>query len=424
MRRALLLALAALLAAPAAASADEAIAELPRAVPAAGYAGWEAWSSYSERARRYALVLRDPQGAIREAPVPAQSEPWDVALGPDARGAVVAIYPRCTVAGCDLRRLYVEEGREQALRSVSARRFREATPAIWRSTVVFTRRIGGCDVPYVKDLSSSAPSRRLLRTKCVQTRPGQVSVRGSRIVISSQVGTRAGRKISELRRYSAREGGSKVILSQGFGEESNLFGQVAQDERFAYTVRYGVHPRNGFVRVSWSTGRVEEVPAFRDLSGGFAKPTPHRSLYVEAQSGEGLDCGVFTAIPCRLVQSPSIPFAGVVRVLTPELTVAYEGTPRRGQPLVFSGTLTRRAVAGDEVVRTDPLPGVTVELRHRTGSSPEQLEPTGLTAVTGADGTWRIVLPSVGDDPWYTADAATAPVPTWAGRGTVGSVTP
>jgi hypothetical protein len=113
-----------------------------------------------------------------------------------------------------------------------------------------------------------------------------------------------------------------------------------------------------------------------------------------------------------------------VRVLTPELTVAYEGTPRRGQPLVFSGTLTRRAVAGDEVVRTDPVPGVTVELRHRTGSSPERLEATRLAAVTGPDGTWRTVLPAVGDDPWYTAVAATAPVPTWAGRGTVGSVTP
>jgi hypothetical protein len=121
MRRALLLALATLVAAPAAACADEAIAELPRAVPVAGYAGWEAWSSYSERARAYALVLRDPQGATREAPVPAQTQPYDVSLGPDARGAVVAIYPRCTVRGCDLRRLYVEQGREQALRSVSRR---------------------------------------------------------------------------------------------------------------------------------------------------------------------------------------------------------------------------------------------------------------------------------------------------------------
>jgi hypothetical protein len=290
--------------------------------------------------------------------------------------------------------------------------------------VVFTRRIGGCDVPYVKDLGSSAPSRRLLRDKCVQTRPGQVSVRGTRIVISSQVGTGSGRKASELRRYSARERGSEVILSQSFGEESNLFGQVAQDERFAYTVRYGVHPRNGFVRVSWSTGSIEEVPAFRQLAGAFAKPTPNRSLYVEAQTGEGLDCGAFTAVPCRLVQSPSIPFAGVVRVLTPELTVAYEGTPRRGQPLVFSGRLTQPSVSGDEVVRTKPVAGVSVELRHRTGSSPERLEPTGLTAVTGTDGGWRIVLPAVGDDPWYTAVAATAPVATWAGRGTVGSVAP
>ena len=60
---------------------------------------------------------------------------------------------------------------------------------------------------------------------------------------------------------------------------------------------------------------------------------------------------------------------------------------------------------------------------HRTGSSPERFDDTGLRTVTGADGSYRIVLPAAGD-PWYTAAAATAPVPTWAGRGTVGSVAP
>ncbi len=44
--------------------------------------------------------------------------------------------------------------------------------------------------------------------------------------------------------------------------------------------------------------------------------------------------------------------------------------------------------------------------------------------MTGADGSYAIVLPAVGADPWYTAAAATPEVPTWAGRGTVGSVAP
>jgi hypothetical protein len=110
--------------------------------------------------------------------------------------------------------------------------------------------------------------------------------------------------------------------------------------------------------------------------------------------------------------------------LTAQLTVAYEGQPRIGQPLPFTGTLTQQVVAGDSVVSTTPLAGVSVGLRHRTGSSPERFEDTGLTAVTGADGSYRIVLPAPAADPWYTAVAATPDVPTWAGRGTVASVAP
>jgi hypothetical protein len=110
--------------------------------------------------------------------------------------------------------------------------------------------------------------------------------------------------------------------------------------------------------------------------------------------------------------------------LTPELTVAYEGRPRAGQPLPFTGTLTQQVVAGSSVVATTPLAGVSVGLSHRTGSSPERFDDTGLRALTGPDGSYRIVLPAAGADPWYTAVAATPDVPTWAGRGTVGSVAP
>jgi hypothetical protein len=104
--------------------------------------------------------------------------------------------------------------------------------------------------------------------------------------------------------------------------------------------------------------------------------------------------------------------------------VAYEGQPRAGQPLPFTGALTEQVVSGNAVVSTTPLAGVSVGLYHRTGSSPERFDDTGLRAVTGADGSYRIVLPAAAGDPWYSAAAATAPVATWAGRGTVGSVAP
>jgi hypothetical protein len=422
-------ALAALTLIPAApAGADQAIAEIGREAPVTAYAGWQAWSAFDEASGSYALTLRDPQGTVKAAPLAPATEPWDVSLGPDAHGDAVAVYRSCGADGCDVRRLNVATGRDQVLRTVSSPSHDEATPAIWRSTVVFTRHVGRCDVPYVKDLRSSRPSRRLLKSRCLTTPAGQAAIRGSRIVISSMDLSHAdshgaGRKTSELRLYSSLASGSQVIDQQSFGEESNLFGQVALDARFAYTVHYGLHPTTAFVRVPLTGGAPQEVRALRELTGAFAKPSANGSVYVESQGGEELGCDGFTDVPCRLVYAPSSPWLGQ-RTLTPQLSVAYVGQPRRGQPLTFGGALTQQTAAGNAIASTAPVAGVTVELYHRTGSNPERFEATGLRAVTAADGSHSIVLTSAGADPWYTAVASTPGVATWAGRGTVGSVAP
>ena len=128
-------------------------------------------------------------GAAEPPAAPAKlsssSKPFDLALGPDADKNVVAVYQRCGSSGCDVRRYNTASGSDVKLATVSSPSYSEATPAIWGSNVVFTRRIRGCDVPYVKNLASSASSRRLLKSKCLQTGPGKASIRGSRIVISS-----------------------------------------------------------------------------------------------------------------------------------------------------------------------------------------------------------------------------------------------
>ena len=422
-----LAALAALVvAAPAA--ADQAIAEIGRESPVAAYGGWQAWSAFDESSGTYALTLRDPNGAVKAAPFAASKKPWDVSLGPDANGDVVAIYRKCTSSGCDVRRLYVATGRVQELHSVSSPQYDEATPAIWRSTVVFTRHVGDCDVPYVKDLSSSKSSRRLLKSKCLTTPAGQAAIRGSRIVISSvdlsQADSNgAGLKVSEVRLYSSAKSGSNVIDHANFGEESNLFGQLALDDTYVYTLHYGVHPTPAFVRVPLAGGAPQEVHTLRDVTGAFAKPSANASIYVELQGGEDSGCDGFTDVPCRLVYAPASPWLGQ-RTLTPQLTVAYTGQAHSGQPLTFTGTLTQPTASGNAISSTAPLAGVTVELYHRTGSNPERFVATGLRAVTDAGGNYSIVLPSVGSDPFYTAVAATPGVATWAGRGTVGSVAP
>jgi hypothetical protein len=430
LRRLLPVAVLALALVPAApAVADQAVAEIARAAPVAAYGDWEAWSSNDGATGRYTLMVAAPGQPAAAVGFPTTSRPFDVSLGPDRDHNVAAVYRRCGPSGCDIRRYNTASGHDVKLSTVSSPSFDEATPAIWGANVVFTRRVRGCDVPYVKSLSSSAPSRRLLKSKCVQTDPGHASIRGTRIVISS-VDTSgadkngAGLKVAELRRYSAAASGSQVMVRQSFGEESNLFGQVAQDDRFAYTVRVGIHQANTFMRVPFAGGKAEEVRAFRTLTDAFAKPAANSSLYVESQGGEETSCDGFTDIPCRIVLAPALPFGGVQRTLTPQLTVAYEGQPRAGQPLPFSGALTQQVVSGNTVVGTTPLAGVSVALYHRTGSSPERFDDTGLKAVTGADGSYRIVLPAAAGDPWYSAAAATAPVATWAGRGTVGSVAP
>jgi hypothetical protein len=430
LRRLLPVAILALALVPTApAGADQAVAEIARQAPVAAYAGWEAWSSYDNATSRYTLMVAVPGQPAGPVGIPTSAHPFDVSLGPDRDHDVAAVYRRCGSSGCDIRRYNTASGHDVKLSTVSSPSYDEATPAIWGANVVFTRRVRGCDVPYVKSLSSSAPSRRLLQSKCLQTDPGHASIRGTRIVISSVDRSGAdkngaGLKVAEVRRYSATAGGSQVMVRQSFGEESNLFGQVAQDARFAYTVRVGIHQANTFVRVPFAGGRPEEARAFRTLTDAFAKPAAGSSLYVESQGDEGTSCDGFSDIPCRIVLAPALPFGGAQRTLTPQLTVAYEGQPRAGKPLPFSGTLSQQVVAGNRVVSTTPLAGVPVGLFHRTGSSPEEFDDTGLKAVTGVDGSYRIVLPATGRDPWYTAAAGTAPVPTWAGRGTVGSVAP
>jgi hypothetical protein len=410
------------------AAADQAIAEIGRESPIAAYAGWQAWSTFDEASGHYTLTLRDPGGAVKSAPLAPSTTPWDVSLGPDAAGNVVAVYRSCGAGRCDVRRLNVATGRDQALRSVSSPRYDEATPAIWRSTVVFTRHIGRCDVPYVKDLSSSKPSRRLLKSKCLTTPAGHAAIRASRIAISSvdlshADSNGAGRKASELRLYLSTAAGSKVIDQQTFGEESNLFGQVALDGRFAYTLHYGLRPAAAFVRVPLTGGAPQEVRTFREVTGAFAKPSANGSLYVERQGGEEAGCDGFTDVPCRVVYAPSSPWAGE-RTLTPEAQVAYTGQPHLGQPLTFVGGVFQQTVSGNSVVRTTALAGITVELYRRVGANPERFEPTGLHGVTNAAGHFDIVLPAVPGNPWYTAVAATPGIPTWAGRGTVGSTAP
>ncbi len=100
-------------------------------------------------------------GPVSTLPVPGRSVPFDVDLGPDVDGNVVAVYSRCRVEpsrgggfrevqtrlpayglgqGCDLFRYRLGEHAERRLRHLSDPGASEYLPSVWRDTVAFARR--------------------------------------------------------------------------------------------------------------------------------------------------------------------------------------------------------------------------------------------------------------------------------------------
>ena len=151
--------------------------------------------------------------------------------------------------------------------------------------------------PVRQDIGSSASSRRLLKSKCVQTDPG--TLLRARIVISS-VDTsgrtrtaRASRSPScaSTRRPRAARRSCQAELRRGV----NYFGQVAQDDRFAYTVRVGIHQANTFMRVPFAGGKPRRcAPSARSPT-----PSPARGQLLalrRVQGSEDTSCDGFTDI--------------------------------------------------------------------------------------------------------------------------------
>lgn len=101
-----------------------------------------AWSSRRADGR---YVLRVYQaGIVRTLPVPSRKVPFDVDLGPDRSGRIVAAYSRCDQdggtlqEGCDLFRYRLGD-EETRIKGVSLRGHSEHHPTIWRSRIAFAR---------------------------------------------------------------------------------------------------------------------------------------------------------------------------------------------------------------------------------------------------------------------------------------------
>jgi len=188
MRRALAAMVAILPAAlPAAAPADDVVAQVTRATPVNAFGGRLAWSEYDAALGRFRLTTRSA-GIVAAVPVRTRAVPFDVDLGPDGAGGVVAVYSRCrrepgrqrlgnalvahpgwsTGRGCRLWRFDFSTGRESRIEGTAARDASEFAPAIWKDRVAFARRYprrpalaGDRPLLFVKRLSADARARRL-----------------------------------------------------------------------------------------------------------------------------------------------------------------------------------------------------------------------------------------------------------------------
>jgi hypothetical protein len=137
---------AAALSAPAA-HADTILSSEPAPPKISAAGGAAAWSTYDQAAGAWFLVTRQA-GAVERAAAAPRSVPFDVDLGRDASGRLVATYSRCdrdpAIAaplgrGCDLYAYDLASRAERLLRGPSSDAASEYMPSIAGGRIAFGR---------------------------------------------------------------------------------------------------------------------------------------------------------------------------------------------------------------------------------------------------------------------------------------------
>ncbi|HEV7804593.1 MAG TPA: hypothetical protein VGO80_02130 [Solirubrobacteraceae bacterium] len=429
--------LAALLAA-APAHADDLVADLERDTPISAYGGALAWSGYDAATQRYALMIR--RGEVT-APARAATarRPFDVSLGPDQRGRVVALYTRCRTAtrGCDVYRYDLRTRRERKLASVSSPSQDEAWPAQWRGRVTFARRarthvvdgfdhrpdprrrgpLLSCDIPYVKTLSSRAPSRRLDRSRCGAT--VGMAIRLDRIIHVTDVNQGGAGSESHVRLLRAGGGAARILLRAAGGEGGySPFVSPSLSRTAVFLTRTGQRQRvpQGFLRFDLASRELTTITPNLNLAGGIARDERGGFWYVQGPEpnfdfhNDPPFCRS-PLEPCRLVRASASPFSSTPRTLLPRVNVLGGRTfaAFAADPPVLAGDVASRVVRRSDVVGRVPVPGVALALlRSPFEEPPGPFTATGATSTTDEHGRWSFMLASPAPD---LALAVHAPAP-------------
>jgi hypothetical protein len=172
--RLLVLAAAVLSQAAAARAADTVLAPAPNVAGLTAYGGQVVMSQLDPATSMWGLV-RYAGGALTRLPVAERAVPFDADAGPDATGAPVVVYSRCshepaargldlaptpdweTASGCEIYELTLTgTPTERKLTAASAPHESETTPSIWRGNLAFVRHGAGAAVPTIEYLRQGA----------------------------------------------------------------------------------------------------------------------------------------------------------------------------------------------------------------------------------------------------------------------------
>lgn len=236
------------------------------------FGGITVFSETDQTKRQYHLTVLVAGQRLR-LPVAPRSVPFDIDLGPDDDGRIVAAYSRCRIEptssraalwakpypawttgrGCDIYRYDFTSGQERKISGASTNEASEVLPSIWKGDVAFTRvyerrsgRRGDYPYLYIRELSRNASSDRQpggSRGELGVPGPTRLDLYGRRLAFvwnhATQLpgGDRRGAGVSELR-LDTRGGGHRVLSSAEWRNPARDFaafaGPTGADGRITY----------------------------------------------------------------------------------------------------------------------------------------------------------------------------------------------
>jgi hypothetical protein len=212
---------AAALAPVAVASADTTLASgLPASVKVSMRGTAVAWSEPAP-AGGFKLVIRN-NGVARDAAVAPSPRPFDVDLGDDGRGHLIATYSRCsgrlegtTPRGCDVYMYAVTAARERRVAGLGRGAASDYLPTAARGRIAFARSVrGGHPRLYVRALDGGRLRGLPFGRRQVGSGPTSLDLGARGLAIAWKRTADYG---SQQVRYDRLRGGSKVLATYGGG---------------------------------------------------------------------------------------------------------------------------------------------------------------------------------------------------------------